>query len=126
MSFLSGILPAIWKTAIVCPVFKKGDPSQPINYRPISLTCIICKVMEAIINKYLSGYLRKNNLITESQFGFISRRSTCTQLLSTLNTWTTAVNNKFKVDAIFIDFAKAFDSVCHSKLICKLEAIGIK
>ena len=55
----------------------------------------------------------------------MSRRSTCSQLLATLNDWTLAVNNHAKVDAVYIDFAKAFDSISHVKLLTKIHAYGI-
>ena len=127
MSMLQGSIPNIWKTAIVCPIFKKGVSSLAANYRPISLTCIVCKVMESIIVKNVNYYLRQYNLLSKHQYGFISGKSTCTQLLATLNEWTNAINNKCNIDAIYIDFAKAFDSVCHSKLISKLlHNFGIK
>ncbi len=64
VSFRTGVLPAQWLTADVCPVFKKQNPSKKSNYRPNSLTCISCKVMESIIKSNLLQYLRSHNLIT--------------------------------------------------------------
>ncbi|MBY0581070.1 MAG: hypothetical protein K2P53_05265, partial [Rickettsiales bacterium] len=126
LSMLTGVIPNIWKTAFVCPIFKKGNPSLSTNYRPISMTCISCKVMESIIDNSLKRYLQLNNFISIHQFGFLKRRSTCTQMLASLNEWTTAVNKKKEVDIIYIDFEKAFDSVSHSKLVYKLNCYGIK
>ena len=121
----TGVIPTIWKEAHVSAVFKKGSRSQPGNYRPISLTCIVCKVMERIITDSILLYLKSNSLITNAQHGFLARRSTCTQLLDTLNQWTTEVSKRMRVDAVYIDFAKAFDSVSHEKLLVKLRAYGI-
>ena len=118
----SGIIPKAWKVAFVCPVYKKGLHSLPSNYRPILLTC---KVMESIVSQSIISHLRSHQLISADQFGFLSRRSTCTQLLTTLNDWTISIDNHLKVDAVYIDFAKAFDTVCHPKLILKLKAYGM-
>ena len=77
-SFLSNYIPPVWKLAHVTPVFKKGKPSDLGNYRPIALTCTLCKVMESCIKDELMKYLLENSLITRHQHGFISKRSTCT------------------------------------------------
>jgi len=125
LSMKTGELPKIWKTANVCPVYKKGLHSLPSNYRPISLTCISCKVMERMIADSVTNFLNSHNLITEEQFGFLARKSTCTQLLATLNEWTKAANAHYRIDAVYIDFAKAFDSVSHAKLLQKVKSYGI-
>ena len=80
-SFENGSLSSIWRTAVVTPVFKKGVSSDVNNYRPISLTCCCCKLMESIIKDQMLSYLIQNNLITKQQHGFLARHSTCTQLL---------------------------------------------
>ena len=80
LSFQRGKLPDIWKSAVVMPVHKKRSPSDVANYRPISLTCICCKIMEHVIKSQLLCYLMQNNLITEHQHGFLAKHSTCMQL----------------------------------------------
>lgn len=125
-SFVSGSLPAEWKTAIVTPVFKKGLSNDVNNYRPISLTSIICRIMESVIKLQLVDYLLKHDLITKQQHGFLFRRSTCTQLLECTNDWSLSLNVKKSTDVVYVDFSKAFDSVSHSKLHVKLEAYGIE
>ena len=118
-------LPTVWKTASVCAIHKKGVTCDPNNYRPISLTVIACKVMERIITDNLISYLKLHNLFSVEQHGFLERHSTETQLLDTLSEWTGALDNYLLVDCIFINFKKAFDSVCHNKLLIKLAAYGI-
>ena len=81
--------------------------------------------MESIVSQSIISHLRSHQLISADQFGFLSRRSTCTQLLTTLNDWTISIDNHLKVDAVYIDFAKAFDTVCNPKLILKLKAYGM-
>jgi hypothetical protein len=119
-------LPHTWKTANVCAIHKKGATCDSNNYRPISLTVIACKIMERIIANNLLSYLHSHNFISTAQHGFLSHRSTETQLLEIFNDWVNAMDNHLLVDCVFIDFKKAFDSVCHSKLLLKLEAHGIK
>jgi hypothetical protein len=126
LSMKTGEIPLIWKKGIIRPFHKKGPASTISNYRPISLTCICSKVMESVIANNMLTYLRANNLISKSQFGFLSKRSTCTQQLDSLEDWVNAFNNKLRTDVIFVDLAKAFDSVCHTKLIHKLSSFGIK
>ena len=72
-SFKAGVLPTCWLDATVSPVFKKGVTSQPENYRPISLTCVCCRIMERIINKEMLDYLYCNRLITPAQHGFLKK-----------------------------------------------------
>ena len=71
-----GHCPSQWKIAEVVPVLKKGDASNPSNYRPIAITSVICKVMETLLAKNLLKYLEQNNLISDRQYGFRKSRST--------------------------------------------------
>ena len=123
-SFRCGVLPSSWLHAIVTPVFKKGVTSDPGNNRPIFMTCVCCRLMESIINNSFVHYLHNNELINDSQHGFLRKRSTCTNLLDSIHDWAVALNRKHSVDVIYIDFRKAFDTVSHPKLISKLESYG--
>ena len=69
-----GRIPREWKSAYVTPIFKKGDKHRPENYRPISLTSIICKTIEHIIHSQIIHHLDNHNLLTESQFRFRRKR----------------------------------------------------
>jgi hypothetical protein len=123
--FNSEKLPVIWKDAFVTPVFKKGKSSVVDNYRPISLTCVCCKVFESIIKSKLLTFLKCNNILSSAQHGFIAGKSTCTNMLESLNDWSINVRNGYYTRVALIDFAKAFDSVCHTKLLYKLSVLGI-
>lgn len=125
-SFKDGVIPSSWKTASVTPIYKKGCTSDPNNYRPISLTSTCCKAMERIINASIHKYLASYHLISGSQHGFLSRRSTATNLLECITDWAYNIENRLVNDVIYFDFRKAFDSVSHPKLIDKLQAYGIK
>ena len=118
-------LPDRWKEALVTPVFKKGDHTRVNNYRPISLTLPICKIMESIIKDSIQEHLQANNIIPPQQHGFTSGRSCSTQLLLAMNDWTKALDTGHSVDILYFDFAKAFDSVPCNHLICELRSRGI-
>ena len=123
-SYKYSILPNDWKDATVLPLFKKGDPSLPANYRPISLTCTISKVMESMIRDNVMQYAQASNILSPSQHGFLPSRSTSTQLLECMYDWCRASELGCCTDVVYIDFKKAFDSVPHVKLKSKLISYG--
>src|SRR5580693_7542546 len=118
-------IPSIWREAVVVPVFKKGSASKLENYRPISLTSSCCKLFESQLKNALLSYAALNKLLSPAQHGFLSRKSTCTNLLETFNDWTVNLDSKLSTFVLFIDFAKAFDCVSIPKLIYKLKLCGI-
>ena len=118
-------MPCTWKYAIVNPVHKSGPTSDPNNFRPISLTATCCKVMERIINNQLLSFLLHHRLISRHQHGFLKRKSVSTNLLECLEDWTLDLQAKCITDVIYFDFKKAFDTVCHAKLLVKLNSYGI-
>ena len=121
-----GTLPSDWKEAQVTPLFKKGDKSSPGNYRPVSLTSVVCKVMESVVRDRIIDHLTVHHLLSDCQHGFIAGRSCTTNLLSTLNDWTRLLDEREPVDALYLDFAKAFDSVPHERLLRKVKSLGIE
>ena len=125
LSIKNGRIPREWKLANVVPVFKKGSKSFPGNYRPISLTCVMCRIMESFLKDTLMDHLVENNLLSSRQHGFISGRSTVTQLLSYLDSCIGNIVNGNVVDVVYLDFQKAFDTVPHARLIKKLQAYGV-
>ena len=120
-----GIVPDDWRNANVTPLFKKGARNLTSNYRPVSLTSILCKVLESHIRSSIVGHLKRYKLIKETQHGFLSGKSCLTNLLEFLELVTKYVDQGHPVDAIYLDFSKAFDKVPHKRLIHKLEAHGI-
>ena len=125
LSISTATVPRQWKTANVIPIHKKSSKENATNYRPISLTSSVCRLLEAVVKDEVLQHLMSNNLISRSQQGFLPRRGTATQLLQTLNDWTTAFDNKNPVDVIYTDFSKAFDRVSHAKLSQTLFSFGI-
>lgn len=125
-SLVSADIPLDWRRANVTPIFKSGDKHNPTNYRPISITSHCSKIAEHVIVSNINRHLQQHNLISDSQHGFRSGHSTETQLLVTLDTWTRELEAGHTVDIIFVDFAKAFDSVPHERLLAKLWSLGIR
>ena len=82
------------KNGYYCSSFKKGPASNVANYRPISLTCVASKRVERVIAKCIYDHLAKNSLLSGTQHGFIKGRSTCTNLLESINDWTLSVQKK--------------------------------
>ena len=121
----SGQIPAIWTKSHIIPIHKKNEKSNPNNYRPISLTCTICRIFERVLAKNITDFLHKNNFFTSEQFGFLQKRSTTTQLLATLEDFYTGIQEKNDIDVIYIDFKKAFDSVPIEILLRKVQKAGI-
>jgi len=124
-SMSSNYIPPIWKAAKIIPILKKGSSTDASNYRPISLISSISKVMERVIVNQMLDFLHAHQLITPAQYGFQHGSSTIIQLIECHSAWLTSQNKGDATDVIYLDYAKAFDSVIHAKLLLKLAAYGI-
>jgi hypothetical protein len=122
----SGDVPEDWRVANVTPIYKKGSKADPSNYRPVSLTSICCKLLESIIRDNMVDHLLENNLIEDSQHGFVKGRSCATNLVEFFDFVTAATDGGEAVDAVFLDFAKAFDKVPKMRLLEKVKGIGVE
>ena len=125
MSLDRGECPTDWKIANVTPIHKKGDRTDPSNYRPVSLTSQVCKVLESLVRSRVIEHLNENNLINEAQHGFREGRSCLTNLLETLEAWTQIIEEGDGIDVAYLDFRKAFDLVSHKHLLFKMSRYGI-
>ena len=103
----SSTVPKKWKYVVITAIHMKGDKSSPDNYRPISLMCSVCKIMEGIIRNKMMEYLLSEDLISDKQYGFVSGRSTVTQLLKFLDDITCNRDEGLTTDVVHTDFQKA-------------------
>lgn len=124
-SLNSGILPRDWKIGKVVPLHKSGNRHSPLNYRPISLTSIPCKIMEHVLYSHICNFLEFNCFFNSAQHGFRRSFSCETQLLHFTHSLHTYLDSNSLVDCIFLDFAKAFDKVNHVLLMTKLAALNL-
>ena len=122
----TGKLPDIWKEANVPPIFKQGEKSDPSNYRPISLTCVICKVLEHIVASSVAKHFTELDILYDLQHGFREKRSCETQLIMLVDELAKNMQMGKQTDLILLDFSKAFDKVAHEKLLLKLHQYGIR
>ena len=121
-----GAFPDIWKLAKVTPIFKSGSKGDGNNYRPISVISVFSRMVEKIVHDQLSRYLISNKVLTPNQSAFRKMHSTITSLINGTDYWYEYMDNKQLNLAIFLDLKKAFDTVDHTILIKKLNALGMR
>ena len=124
-SLETGVVPGDWREANVTPLLKKGSVQKPCNYRPVSLTSIVCKLLEGILVDRIVDHLDSHSLLKDSQHGFRRHRSCLTNLLEFFHNVFSEHDRSKAVDVIYLDFAKAFDKVPYRRLLSKLRAMGI-
>jgi hypothetical protein len=121
-----GKLPKPWLDANVTPLHKQGSKMDPANYRPISLTSVLVKLLEKVVKSSIMKHLTTNNLLSNNQHGFVDHKACVTNLLETADFLTAHYADKIPTDLILLDFAKAFDKVSHKRLLLKLKGYGIQ
>ncbi len=114
MSLQTATLPYDWRRANVTPIFKKGSRHSPSNYRPISLTSLVVKVLERLIHTNVTEFLTRNSILCPFHHGFRKGHSCQIQLLATVHQWAASIDKRASTHAIFLDFPK-HSTVCHTK-----------
>ena len=119
-------VPEDWKKANVIPIFKKGSKYSPSNYRPVSLTCISCKVMEHIMVSNIMDHFDNHNILFHNQHGFRGKLLCETQLIQLTDDIAHTLDRRKQADLLILDFSKAFDKVPHRTLAHKLDWYGVR
>ena len=114
-------LPQDWKDADILPIFKSGNKLECNNYRPISLTSIVIKILEEILHQRISDYVENNNMLDGNQYGFRRNKSCELQLLVYTHFISKRLNDRKSTHSIYLDLQKAFDKVPHAELLLKLK-----
>ncbi|KAL4113468.1 hypothetical protein QTP88_017083 [Uroleucon formosanum] len=122
-SLSEGIFPTNWKFCSVTPVLKAGDPSDVTNYSPISIILHSAKLFESLVYSNIKRSL--NHIIIDEQYGFRPGKSTVTSSVAFTTYLIDNIEKGGKVDVVFTDFKKAFDTVDHGLLINELDTLGI-
>ena len=118
-------MPKDWQCANIVAIFKRGLKTEPANYRPVSLTCVKCKVLKHIIYKQIMDHLEGSHILAPFQHGFRKRHSCETQHVSSIEDLARHLDKRDQLDLLILDFSKAFDKVKHQRLLYKLKFFGI-
>ena len=121
----SGVIPHKFLQQTIIPIYKKSSKAKAENYRPVSLTSHLIKVFERVVRVKFVNFIEDNNIIAPEQYGFRTGRSCKSQLIYHFENLLNILEERCNVDALYLDFSKAFDKVDHLILLRKLKAIGI-
>ncbi len=120
-----------WKYAYIQSVPKKGDRSNPSDYRPIALLfCLskalscLSKAFENILNRKILKHLSASNLLSDRQYGFRKGRSTGDLLAFLTNSWLSSLSRFGETFAVSLDMSKAFGRFWQKSLLFKLPSFG--
>ena len=121
----TGIFPDAFKVSKIIPIFKKGDSSLLVNYRPISLLSTISKVFERVIHDQMYEYFNNFNLLAEQQYGFRKKRSTEYAAIKLIDHVSKEMESGKTPGNVYIDLSKAFDTLTFDILLYKLKYYGV-
>jgi hypothetical protein len=125
-SYNAGCFPSQWKKVNVIPIFKKNDKSLLSNYRPIALLSCVSKVVERQVYNELYDFCQQHHLLSDKNSGFKKNVGTINQLINLVNMIYQGLDDREEIAMIFLDLSKAYDKVCHKRLLYKLDKLGIK
>lgn len=122
----SGVFPTALKIAKTIPVFKKNDPHEITNYRPISIQNVLSKVFESVVHSRLTTFFNKYNIFSNAQHGFLPSKSTETASINFLQFVYDQRDEGKLVAGVFFDLSQAFDSLDLEFVREKFHAVGIR
>ena len=122
LSINEGTLPRDWKDGNITPIYKKGSRTNPANYRPISLTSVVCKIRGRSSTRPLNGSSQQSRLLSDHQYGFRKGSSCTLQLIDVIDNWTKAIDEGGWIDVAYFDFTKVFDKVPTKGLLAKIQS----
>lgn len=125
-SFKLGVYPNLMKISKVIAIHKKGDVTDKSNFRPIALSSCFAKIFETLVKRRLVCYLETFNIFCENQYGFIRGKSTLAAVISYIEVILNSIDSRECNGTVYCDMTKAFDLVCHHKLLMKMENYGIR
>ncbi len=111
--------------AHIQPVRKKGDRSNPSNYRPIALHSCFSKVFETFLNRKIFKHLSTPNLLSDRQYVFRKGRPTGDLLALLTNSWSSSLSRSGETFAFVLDMPKAFDRIWHKLLLSEPFSFGL-
>ena len=120
LSFNTGKVPESLKIAKVIPIYKKGETTNPTNYRPISLLSIFDKIVEKLMHKRFHSFLQQHSILHQYQFGLRKNHSTIMALIELTDSFYLHIDNRDSIIGMY------FDTVNHDILLCKLQKYGIR
>lgn len=124
-SAINNSVPDQWKSGNVSSLYKKDDETEKSNYRPISLLCVPGKLVESCVSSTITTHLTDHKLSHTHQWAYKKGHSTELLLVKMTEEWRRALDNNLVVGVIFVDFRKAFDSICYPILLRKLQELGV-
>ena len=126
LSLRHNTYPEKWKSSKVVPLYKKDDPLNPKNYRPVALIPVLSKVLERVVSQQIIQYLSKNNILNPNHHAYRSKHNTSTAMIQMVNSWAEALESGEMAGVCLLDMSAAFDIVNHDILLQKMTLYGFE
>jgi hypothetical protein len=125
-SMVTGVFPEKLMIARITCIYKSGNPQHVNNYRPVSVLVAFSRILEKLVTVRLASYFNQNGLFSPSQYGFRTKLSTVDAVQAIVNALYDAFDAGESAVGVFLDLAKAFDTLDRDKLFTKLSSYGVR